>query len=100
MPHMLQGRLEMLERTVLELGAELYNVKGKMAKHQDTYQHMLGIMKGLKHLLDEKGMISIEDFDAAIELGEALDPLSSRGPTPPLGLLPDHNADKGKKSGH
>lgn len=66
-------KLEMLERSVLELGSELYTLKGTIAKNHESHEQFLAIIMGLKALLDEKGLITREDFDAAVELGAALE---------------------------
>jgi len=71
-------KLEMLERAVLELGTELYNLKGGVAKSQATQDHFVKVHRGLKQLLDEKGLITCDDFDAAIELGQALETFASQ----------------------
>ena len=88
-------KMEMLERTMLELGSELYHLKGTVAKNQQTHESFLSIIKGLKQLLDEKGLITLDDFDAAIELGQALEAFNS-----PAGHAHEGELDKGKKSGH
>ena len=62
-------KVELLERTVLELGTELFNLKGMVAKTQESHEQFVTIIKGLKQLLDEKGLITRDDFDAAVELG-------------------------------
>jgi hypothetical protein len=66
-------KLEQLERTVLELGTELFCLKGSMAKNKESQENLVSVFSGLKQLLDEKGLINREDFDAAVELGEALE---------------------------
>jgi hypothetical protein len=66
-------KLEQLERTVLELGTELFCLKGSMAKNKESQDNLVSVFSGLKQLLDEKGLINREDFDAAVELGEALE---------------------------
>jgi hypothetical protein len=86
-------RMEALERTVLELGAELYNLKGRIAKQGESHEQFLSIIKGLKQLLDEKGLITVEDFDAAVELGEALEAFAAQ-------TQGHHELEKDKKSGH
>ncbi len=67
------NKLEQLERTVLELGTELFGLKGSMARNKESQENLVSIFNGLKQLLDEKGLINRDDFDAAIELGEALE---------------------------
>ena len=68
-----KSRLELLERTVLELGAEMFALKRKVDEGQDSYEKLLAVLNGLKQLLDEKGLITLEDFESAIELGEAIE---------------------------
>lgn len=67
------SRLEQLERTILELGADIISLKGSMNKYKRSHAQLLQIFKGLKQLLDEKGLVTLEDFDAAVEIGEVLE---------------------------
>jgi hypothetical protein len=57
----------------MELGADLITVKSSMNKYKKSHTHLLQIFKGLKQLLDEKGLVTLEDFDAAVEIGEVLE---------------------------
>lgn len=66
-------RLEMLERTVLELGSEVYALRSSITKTKTLQEQVMSVFNGLKQLLDDKGLITLEDFDAAVELGEALE---------------------------
>lgn len=91
MHDVVKSRMDMLERTVLELGTELYNMKGTIQKNQETHVKFVALIKGLKQLLDDKGLITPDDFDAAVELGEVIERLN----TPEVSDL-----DKPKKSGH
>jgi hypothetical protein len=88
-------RLDMLERTVLELGTEVYALKSTLAKSQASHEQFLGILKGLKQLLDAKGLITLDDFDAAVELGEALEAFNAQ-----QNLSTFEEADRSKKSSH
>ncbi len=93
MHDVVKSRMDMLERTVLELGTELYNMKGRVEKNQETHVKFVALIKGLKTLLDEKGLITPDDFDAAVELGEVVERINTQ----------DHgqsDLDKPKKSGH
>ena len=89
-----KAKLDLLERTILELGTELFNLKGMVGKTQESHEQLLTIMKGLKQLLDEKGLITRDDFDAAVELGEALELFNT-----PYDDV-HHEAEKSKKQGH
>ena len=52
-----------LELSLLELGAELYRVKEKLAHLTESHDEQRRTMKSLKTLLEEKGMITIEDVE-------------------------------------
>jgi hypothetical protein len=73
-----QTRIEMLERTVLELGAELFQMKSTVNKSEQSHEQFLALLKGLKRLLDDKGLITLDDFEAAVELGAAIEQFSSQ----------------------
>lgn len=90
----LARRLEMLERSVLEMGTEVYQLKGMLGKAREYRDRFLAVMRGLKQLLDEKGLITVEDFDAAVELGEVLERFNT--PVDQLQL----ESEKAKKPGH
>lgn len=88
-------KLEMLERAVMELGTELFNLKGTMAKTHESHGQFLATVKGLKQLLDEKGLITGDDFEAAIELGQAIEHFNSQAEH-----ALSHELEKIKKTGH
>ena len=73
------NRLNQIERTLLELGTEIFRVKTELSSLKNTNETFLEVMKGLKGLLDEKGVISCDDFENAIDLGQAI--LSTTSPT-------------------
>lgn len=66
------NRLNQLESTLLELGTEMYRLRHQVNGLNDFQEKFVGTMKGLKQILDEKGLITVEDFEAAVELGEAI----------------------------
>lgn len=66
------SRMHQLENTVLELGTEMYKLRHQISSLSDFQEKFVGTMKGLKQILDEKGLITVEDFEAAVELGEAI----------------------------
>ena len=90
-----QTKLEMLERAVLELGTELFNLKGSMVKAKESHEQFLATVKGLKQLLDEKGLITHEDFESAVELGQAIEHFNSQIEHSIFGEM-----EKIKKAGH
>jgi hypothetical protein len=93
MHDVVKSRMDMLERTVLELGTELYNMKGQVQKNHETNVQFVALIKGLKTLLDEKGLITPDDFEAAVELAEVIERFNAQD----SGHI---DLDKPKKSGH
>ena len=65
-------KLDHLERTVLELGTEIYRVKHRMDLVEKENSYYQEIFTSLRKALDEKGIISLEDFDEAIQLDRIL----------------------------
>lgn len=91
----LQLRVDMLERTLLDLGTQLFEVKGRLMKFQERHDGFVGLLTGLRQLLDEKGVLTPDDFDAAAELGGATAQIS-QGIEPPASEW----SEKSKKEGH
>jgi hypothetical protein len=73
----MSGKVDQLERTILELGSEIFRVKHRMdevEKSNNTYKQ---VFLSLKLMLDDKGIISADDFDEAIALDRILNLQSS-----------------------
>ena len=88
-------RVDMLERTLLDLGTQLFEVKGRLAKAHERQDNFHGLLAGLKQLLDEKGVLTPDDFDAAAELGGATAQLNQA-----MEQRVDEWSQKNKKEGH
>lgn len=88
-------KLEMLERAVMELGGEVYSLRSTIEKSRTSHEQFLQIVRGLKQLLDDKGLITLEDFEAAIDLGEAVERFNSHAEHSAMAEL-----ERLKKSGH
>lgn len=86
-----QDYLEKLERALMDLGAEIYALRSESHQIKESHDHILDVMKGLKGILDEKGLIHEDDFDNAVDLGKAITSNSFEG---------IEAADKNKKSNH
>ena len=89
----LEERLLQLERTVLDLGAELFAAKAELTTVKGSYDYFRDVFKGLKALLDDKGLISIDDFECAVEFGKVLSDV-------PVCDAAEEFLEKAKKSGH
>ncbi len=65
-------KLDHLERTVLEHGTEIYRVRHRMDLIEKENSYYQEVFICLRKMLDEKGMISLEDFDEAVHLDRIL----------------------------
>tara|TARA_A100001015_G_C14465493_1_gene509627 strand:+ start:270 stop:554 length:285 start_codon:yes stop_codon:yes gene_type:complete len=63
---------ESLERGLLELGAQVMNLKDEVYYMKKSHNELLEVIKGLRLLLDDKDIIPLDDFDALVDLGAAL----------------------------
>ena len=63
---------EKLERSLLELGTQIVYLKDEISSMKKSHNDLLQVMKGLRLLLDDKGVICLDDFDSLVELGAAL----------------------------
>jgi regulator of replication initiation timing len=65
-----------LELTLLELGAEVYRLKEKISNLVEAQNSQIKSLEGLKKILEEKGVISIDDIETSIimsQLGDDVD---------------------------
>lgn len=67
-----EEKIDQLERAMLELGTEIFRLKSEVNTVQSANSNILEVMNGLKQLLDEQGVINSDDFDNAVNLGEAI----------------------------
>jgi len=68
----MSAKVEHLERTILELGSELFRLKHRMDELDKTNESYNQVFTSLKKLLDDKGIISADDFDDVIALDKIL----------------------------
>lgn len=67
----LRRRMEQLEQTITDLGADIFVQKSQIANLRDEREQLVRLVKGVRCLLDNNGLISSDDFDAAVSLAEA-----------------------------
>jgi len=77
----MQAKLDYLERTILELGAQVYRTKHQLDEMMKINSCYVDIFASLKRLLDERGIISSEDFEEAIAIDKILK-LQGSSPNP------------------
>lgn len=61
-------KIEKLEMTVMELGAETYRLKLALNQLQAEKEHAIAVLNQIQHLLDEKGIIDTDEIDIAEHL--------------------------------
>lgn len=59
-------QMSRMERTLLELGTEVFRLGNEMSAYREASESLSKAMRGLRQILDDKGMISSEDFDEAV----------------------------------
>jgi hypothetical protein len=65
-------KIDSLERAILELGSEVFRVKHRMDEVDKANHSYRQIFVSLKRLLDEKGIVSAEDFEEIVALDAIL----------------------------
>ncbi len=63
-----KDKLDQLERTILELGAEIFRLKTELSEIKTSNSHFHLTLNGLKNILDDKGIIMSDDFEASVEV--------------------------------
>lgn len=92
----MQDKINQLERTILELGTEIFRMKSQVSSLKSHHDNFVEIMSGLKNLLDEKGLINEDDFDNAVSLGQAIANSGIGG----MEMSFEEELDKIKKNSH
>jgi regulator of replication initiation timing len=85
----MNAKLDHLERTILELGAEIFQVKHRVDEVERSNTQYQQIFSSLKKLLDDKGIISSEDFDEIVDLDKILKLQSSSQGSDIMSVLSD-----------
>ena len=86
----MSGKIDHLERTILELGAEVFRVKHRMDEVERSNTSYKQVFMSLKKLLDDKGIISTEDFEDVVALDSILGSQQSSQNSELLQVLSDN----------
>lgn len=70
-------KMQLLENSLMELGTELYRLKSELKSVTDFNTRLVKTLSGLKAMLDEKGLVPADDFDAASELNDIMNALQT-----------------------
>lgn len=85
-------RVNLLEHSVMELGTEMLKLKAEVKSMAELSHRLIKALTGLKSVLDEKGVVSADDFETAVDLNEVMARLGN--------TQPDRVEEKVKKSVH
>lgn len=72
----MSDRVDQLEYTVMELGAEIFRMKQELNQMSAVNENMLSALKKLQIILDEKGIIDSEEFDLATNFNQLFRPFA------------------------
>jgi len=86
----MSDKIEHLERSILELGAEVFRVKHRMDEVERSNTSYRQVFISLKKLLDDKGIISTDDFEDVVALDVILNNQQSNQNTDLLHILSDN----------
>lgn len=65
-------KLKLLEHAIMNLSMQVAGLQSKLTENSSFKEEYYKTLEGLRNLLDEKGMISKEDFDSEIEIFQIL----------------------------
>ena len=69
----MSNRIDQLEYTVMELGSQVFRLKQEVTNLNCSQDALVDIFKKLRAILDEKGVLEIEDFDLLTDFYQVLD---------------------------
>lgn len=61
-------RIDQLEHSLMELGAEMYQLRQRLFTISEQQDNYLKVLKQLQNILNEKGVIDEEDFEDSMKL--------------------------------
>lgn len=68
MPDDTKIKISMLERTILDLGTQLFELKGYFEKSRQDHENLKMALSCLKNYLDKEGVLRKEEFDEELAL--------------------------------
>jgi regulator of replication initiation timing len=82
-------KLRLVQRSLLDLGSQVFRLRQKVQDVKDFNEEFVKAMDALKNLLDEKDVISKEEFESTVDLRaimrgmtESIDPDQDRTTSP------------------
>ena len=75
----MENKLDQLEYTVLELGTEIFRLKSKVSQLSNNQHRFNKTINILKSLMEEKGILTEEDFEIAVSSGNDQNSMDESG---------------------
>ena len=72
----MSNRIDQLEYTVMELGSQVFRLKQELSNLNFSQGNLVDVFKKLRAILDEKGVLEIEDFDLLTEFYQVMEQFS------------------------
>ena len=69
----MSNRIDQLEYTVMELGSQVFRLKQEVTNLNQSQETFVTIFKKLRAILDEKGVLEVEDFDLMTDFYQMID---------------------------
>ena len=88
-------KIQMLERSLLELGTEIFYLRSQVKDMSQFHSSYIKTMQNLRNLMDEKGVIDRIDFEASVDFDEL-----AKNAKEPLEMDDPFQEDKNKKYSH
>jgi hypothetical protein len=61
-------KLRLVQRSLLDLGSQVFRLRQKVQDVNDFNEEFVKAMDALKNLLDEKDLVSKEEFESTVDL--------------------------------
>ncbi len=69
----MSNRIDQLEYTVMELGSQVFRLKQELNSLNQHQGAVVGFIKNVRAILEEKGIFDLEEFDGMSDLNKLLD---------------------------
>lgn len=74
-------KLKLLEHALMTLSMQVSGLQSKLKESSSIKEDYLKTMEGLRNLLDEKGIVTKQDFDSEVELFQTLKEINTEAVT-------------------
>lgn len=71
----MSDRIDQLEYTIMELGSQVFRLKQEVSNLNQSQDTVVTVFKKLRAVLNEKGVLEIDDFDLLTDFYRLIDHL-------------------------